>query len=85
LTDQPSPVTPLAGLQTAALQRPPSWSEAAALPSAGAWCSCCRGQRWWCEAVAPKGWRCWQCHPPDHLDAEAVREMRNVKDAALYP
>jgi hypothetical protein len=53
------------------------------LPAPGA--RACRGQQWWCEAVAPKGWRCWQCHPPDHLDAEAVREMRNVKDAALYP
>jgi hypothetical protein len=59
-----------------ALQRPPSWSEAAALPPAGAWCSCCRGQRWWSEAREPTGWRCYTCHPPAHLPAEAVREMR---------
>jgi hypothetical protein len=59
-----------------ALQRPPSWSEAAALPPAGAWCSCCRGQRWWSEAREPKGWRCYTCHPPAHLPSEAVREMR---------
>ena len=76
LTDQQPRAAHVAGLQAAALQRPPSWSDAAAMPSIGAWCSCCRGQRWWCEARDPKGWRCAQCHPPSHLPADAVREMR---------
>ena len=66
----------LAGLRAAALQRPSAWSGGAALPSAGAWCSCCRGQRWWSEARDPTGWRCLQCHPPHHLGASDVREMR---------
>jgi hypothetical protein len=54
-------------------QRPPSWAEASALPSLGCWCSCCRGQRWWCERADPKGWRCGSCHPPDHLSDTNVR------------
>jgi hypothetical protein len=57
-------------------RRPPAWSGAAALPSAGAWCSCCRGQRWWSEARDPKGWRCHACHPPTHLGANNVRDVR---------
>lgn len=76
LTDQQPRVAHVAGLRAATLQRPTSWSDAAAMPSIGAWCSCCRGQRWWCEARDPKGWRCAQCHPPSHLPADAVREMR---------
>jgi hypothetical protein len=77
LTDQQQPSAGhVAGLQAAALQRPPSWSDATALPSTGAWCSCCRGRRWWSEGRDPKGWRCWACHPPGHLPAEAVREAQ---------
>jgi hypothetical protein len=54
----------LAGLHDAALQRPSSWPDANAIPSVGCWCSRCRGQRWWRERVAPKGWQCATCHPP---------------------
>ena len=64
------------GLLSVALQRPPSWAGPAALPSAGCFCSCCKGQRWWCEREPPEGWRCWACHPPDHLLADEVREAR---------
>jgi len=67
----------LAGLEKAALQRPPSWADAAAVPPPGAWCGCCtrarpeRGGRWWTptaprtDGLAPgPGWRCCACHPP---------------------
>lgn len=60
----------------AALQRPPSWADPAALPSRGFFCSCCEGRRWWCEREASKGWRCSTCHPPDHLPADTMKEMR---------
>ena len=66
----------VSGLLNVARQRPPSWSDPAALPSRGCFCSCCKGQRWWCERDAPKGWRCWTCHPPAHLAPEAVTEVR---------
>ena len=56
--------------------RPPSWADPAALPSRGCFCTCCKGQRWWRECEAPKGWRCSTCHPPDHLPPDAVTEMR---------
>ena len=26
-------------------------------------CSCCRGARWWCEAIDSSGSRCWNCPP----------------------
>ena len=29
-------------------------------------------ERFWTERYKPRGWRCMQCHPPDHLPAEAV-------------
>jgi hypothetical protein len=70
------------GLLAAAAQRPPAWADPASVPPPGAWCTCCgrhhrRGGRWWCEAgERPRGWRCWTCYPPDHLPAEAVREVR---------
>ena len=53
-----------AGYMRATLQCPPSWSDPAALPPHGCFCSCCKGQRWWGDA---HGWRCRACHPPDHL------------------
>lgn len=52
----------LAGLQAAALQRPPSWSGADALPGAGAWCLCCRGEVFEL-AASGTGWCCTRCHP----------------------
>jgi hypothetical protein len=63
------------------LQRPPSWSDPAALPQPADWCSCCSrrsraGGRWWREAEAPSGWRCWICHPPDGRPMTAVVEVR---------
>jgi hypothetical protein len=74
--DLPDPAPPVShGLLRAAPSRPPSWADPAALPSLGCQCSCCRGQRWWCERVAPKGWRCLTCHPPDHLPADVVTEV----------
>jgi hypothetical protein len=42
-------------------------------PPPGAWCRACQGTRWWTERREPRGWRCWTCHPPVHLPAEAVR------------
>ena len=65
-----------AGRQATALQQPPSWAGASRPPPAGAWCSCCRGQRWWSEARDPAGWRCGQCHPPAHLPPDAVRKIQ---------
>ncbi len=71
-----------AGLLRAALMRPPSWGERPdCCPAPGAWCSCCgrtppaQGGRWWQERETPKGWRCWTCHPPDHLKPDQVREV----------
>jgi hypothetical protein len=58
-----------------ALHRPPSWSDPAALPPVASWCNCCHGRRWWCEAAAPRGWRCCVCHPPDHLGADEIRRF----------
>lgn len=52
----------LDALQDAALQRPPAWSGASALPGAGAWCSCCRGEVF-APAVSGTGWCCARCHP----------------------
>jgi hypothetical protein len=66
----------VAGLHVAARGRPPSWADLATLPSRGCFCTCCKGQRWWRECEAPKGWRCSTCHPPDHLPPDAVTEMR---------
>ena len=59
----------------AARRRPPSWADPAALPSRGCFCTCCKGQRWWRECEAPKGWRCSTCHPPDHLTAKYMRTL----------
>lgn len=74
--DDPQHQARIDGLRRAALRRPPSWTPASALPSPGAFCTCCAGQRWWCEREAPSGWCCVTCYPPVHLPAEAVRELR---------
>jgi hypothetical protein len=70
------------GMLRAALMRPASWTERPdCRPAPGAWCGCCGrtppayGGRWWQEREAPKGWRCWTCHPPDHLKPQDVREV----------
>ena len=60
----------------ASRRRSPSWADPTALPSPGCFCTCCKGQRWWCEREAPKGWRCRTCHPPDHLPSGVVTEVR---------
>jgi hypothetical protein len=79
---QPGKPDPLRdGLLIAALARPPSWSGPTSPPPPGAWCSCCSrsrrsGGRWWREAAEPKGWRCRNCYPPDHLQADQVVEVR---------
>jgi hypothetical protein len=49
-----------------------AWGDAADVPRPGDTCGTCsrrspRGGRWWCEATAPKGWRCARCHPADHM------------------
>lgn len=62
------------GLLDMAMQRPVSWADPAALPSAGCWCSCCQGRSWWSERTEPKGWRCSTCHPPTGID-----DMREVR------
>jgi hypothetical protein len=59
-----------------AMQRPPAWANVSLTPAMGAWCSCCRGRRWWRERVNPTGWRCWTCHGPWHLTAADVVEVR---------
>jgi hypothetical protein len=65
------------GLVSAGMQRPPAWSDAGAWPTPGCRCARCGSGRWWCEVgEAPRGWRCRTCHPPDHLPADAVREVR---------
>ena len=59
----------------AARRRPPSWADPTALPPRECICTCCQGQRWWCERESPKGWRCSACHPPDQFPADAVMEV----------
>ncbi len=73
LQPRPTPIDAPDGLRRAALQRPPSWADPGARPSPGCFCSCCLGRRWWGD---PCGWRCWACHPPDHLPPDAVKEVR---------
>jgi hypothetical protein len=65
-----------AGSRAAGSQRPPAWPEPAGPPPLGAWCFCCGGRRWWRERQEPRGWRCWTCHPPDHLAPEQVDDAR---------
>ena len=58
------------------LQRPVSWADPASRPTAGNWCGCCEGGRWWRRtARADGGWCCSTCHPPSGLapsDIEGV-------------
>ena len=70
------------GFLRAALMRPASWSDRPdCRPAQGAWRGGCGrnppeyGGRWWQEREAPKGWRCWGCHPPDHLQPENVIDV----------
>jgi hypothetical protein len=58
------------------LRRPPSWSGATTIPLRGCLCSCCGSRRWWREAHNARGWRCWACHPPDHLPHNSVAHVR---------
>ncbi len=81
LPDPAAPEPLVEGLLRSAGQLPPSWSDPHMTPWPGAWCGCCgrhqrRGGRWWREAVAPKGWRCCTCHPPDGQPAMAIMEVR---------
>lgn len=55
---------------------PVSWADATIAPTPGAYCRNCNGRSWWCEATAPKGWRCARCHPGDHLPADRRRDVR---------
>jgi hypothetical protein len=65
------------GYGRAAARRPPSWWRAEIhRPTPGATCSCCEGHRWWSELADRRGWRCWTCHPPGHLPADAIAEVR---------
>lgn len=75
IAEHQAPAAYLRGLQRAALQRPPAWSDASRNPTPGAWCSCCEGSLWWREAQAPRGWRCARCHPSIHLAPAAVVEV----------
>jgi len=59
----PEYATTLTGLVHAALMRPKQWSDPAAFPSRGCFCSTCRGQSWWSDG--PNGWRCTGCLPPN--------------------
>lgn len=63
----------VAGLLHVARMRPTSWSDPAALPSRGCFCSRCKGQLWWTEREEPKGWRCTACLPPPRDCSHTVR------------
>jgi hypothetical protein len=65
------------GLLDASMQRPPARANVSLTPPRGAWCSCCRGRRWWTEAgPVRRGWRCVVCRPPLHLRPEDVMERQ---------
>ena len=59
------------------VRRPPSWSERHTRPAGGCLCACCWGRRWWTDAHNAKGWCCWTCHPPTHLSAGTVIDIRS--------
>jgi hypothetical protein len=54
-------------------ERPPAWTEVADTPRTGDRCNACRGNAWWTESAAPRGWRCRSCHPPAHAMVRLVR------------
>ncbi len=60
---------------------PPSWSDMRDTPGRSATdkCRSCGGRAWWTEAHNPNGWRCYVCHPPDHLPHAAVLDARTVE------
>lgn len=65
----------------ASLMRWPGGCSREDTPAPGAWCSCCSrreqsGGRWWQPRGGDGGWRCWPCHPPDHLPASEIVEVR---------
>ena len=53
---------------------PPAWVGTEHVPVPGSVCGCCRGTRWWSERDQPKGWRCYDCHPP--APGIAITELR---------
>jgi hypothetical protein len=61
------------GGRLAALRRPVNWADPVARPCVGCFCSCCKGQRWWGDA---RGWRCWQCHPPDGARTGSIMDVQ---------
>jgi hypothetical protein len=63
------------GVPDAATKQLPAWFDPAEAPMPGCDCGRCGGRRWWREAVAPTGWRCWTCHPPAHCGAGQVVEV----------
>jgi hypothetical protein len=73
----------VAALRAVAARRPPAWPDQSSRPTAGCRCTRCEGRRWWalehpvldCTGLAP-GWRCWSCHPPAHLTAAELEEVR---------
>ncbi len=59
------------------LQRPVSWADPASRPTAGDWCGCCEGARWWRRTSRTDGgWCCSTCHPPDGLTPGAFEEVQ---------
>lgn len=65
-----------APLATVPHEMPVSWADASIEPTAGARCRNCGGKTWWCEAMAPRGWRCGACHPGLHLPSARRRDVR---------
>lgn len=51
--------------------RPAEWWDGTDEPKPGDRCRC-RGGRFWTERDRRGGWRCWNCHPPMHLKADAI-------------
>lgn len=60
---------------------PVSWADATLIPTAGARCRNCAGNRWWCERDQPKGWRCSTCYPGDHLPVDRRRDVATSENS----
>jgi hypothetical protein len=68
------------GLLASALVRPSCFpGEASRPPPAGAFCSCCKGRRWWFPKQPDDGgnrvsshWRCRTCRPPARLSENQI-------------